>query len=125
VEELLGAVGMSRRADEPLRTLSRGMTQRVAIARAVLHDPELLLLDEPRANLDPTGAELVEPLIGAGADPARAGEAGTLRTRVLCSHDPAADMGEADLVLGLREGRQALIGAPAELAPEEIAGLYR
>jgi heme exporter protein A len=58
VEELLGAVGMLARAREPLRTLSRGMTQRVAIARAVLHDPELLLLDEPRANLDPAGAEL-------------------------------------------------------------------
>jgi heme exporter protein A len=126
VEELLGAVGMSRRADEPLRTLSRGMAQRVAIARAVLHDPELLLLDEPRANLDPAGAELVEPLIGAGvraqADPTHPG---VPRTRVLCSHHPAADLGEADLVLGLREGRQALIGAPAELAAEEIAGLYR
>ena len=53
VAELLRHVGMERRADEPVRGLSRGMVQRLAVCRAVLHGPELLLLDEPRANLDP------------------------------------------------------------------------
>jgi heme exporter protein A len=114
VEELLGAVGMSARVREPVRTLSRGMVQRVAIARALLHDPQLLLLDEPRANLDPAGAELVEPLIGRASG----------RTRVVCSHDPQADLEGADLVLGLRAGRPVLLASPATLGGTTIKELY-
>jgi heme exporter protein A len=122
VEELLTAVGMASRADEPLRTLSRGMVQRVAIARTVLHDPDLLLLDEPRANLDPAAAELAQRLLGVEGDPARAGRP---RTRVLCSHDPGADLAAADLLLGLRAGRPALLGRPGAIGEDEIARLYR
>ncbi len=97
VDSLLTAVGMERRADEPLRELSKGMIQRLAVARAVLHEPELLLLDEPRANLDPAAADLLEPLIGRASG----------RTRVLVSHDTEGALAESDLVLGLRQGRPA------------------
>jgi heme exporter protein A len=115
VEQLLGLLQLQERADEPLRLLSRGMVQRAAVARAVLHDPELLLLDEPRSNLDPAAVELVEPLIGAASG----------CTRVICSHDPGGGLAEADVVLGLRDGRPALLRAAREVEAEEIGGLYR
>jgi heme exporter protein A len=89
VEALLDHVGLALRADEPLRSFSRGMVQRVAICRAVLHEPELLLLDEPYANLDARAVELVAPLL-AGAP-----------TRVLVSHDAEAARAAADQVLEL------------------------
>jgi heme exporter protein A len=115
VEQLLAAVGIDARADEPLRTLSRGMVQRVALARAVLHDPSLLLLDEPRANLDPAAIELVDPLIGRASG----------RTRVISSHDPGDGLAEADVALGLRDGRPALLRPAADVDAGEIAELYR
>jgi heme exporter protein A len=115
VRERLRAVAMSERDDEPLRTLSRGMVQRVAVARATLHDPELLLLDEPYANLDPAAVELVMPLIGASSG----------RTRVVTSHDPGRGLAEADTVLGLRAGRVALLNAGGNVDAEQVTELYR
>jgi heme exporter protein A len=115
VERQLAAVSMTSRADEPVRTLSRGMIQRVAVARATLHEPELLLLDEPYANLDPAAIDLVEPLIGAGSG----------CTRVVSSHDPSRGLAESDLVLGLRAGRVSLLGDATAVGTNEIAGLYR
>jgi len=114
VEEVLRAVQMERRAGDPVRLLSRGMVQRLAVARAVLHAPALLLLDEPRANLDPAASELVEPLIGRASG----------CTRVLTSHDPAAALAEADLVLALKDGRPAFIGEPAQFTDAQLRGLY-
>ena len=115
VEELLDAVALRGREEEPVRTLSRGMVQRAAVARAVLHDPELLLLDEPYANLDPAAVELAAPLIGPSSG----------RTRVVCSHDPGGGLSEADLVLGLRGGRAELLAAAGDVSAEQIAELYR
>ncbi|NLT04866.1 MAG: ABC transporter ATP-binding protein [Solirubrobacterales bacterium] len=115
VEERLAAVGMDRRADGPVRELSKGMVQRLAVARATLHDPDLLLLDEPRANLDPAAAEALEPLIGRASG----------RTRVLVTHDVEGGLAEADLALGLRGGRQAFCRPAADVDPDEARGLYR
>jgi heme exporter protein A len=115
IEELLAAVAMERRSEEPVRTLSRGMVQRVAVCRALLHDPELLLLDEPRANLDPVASELVEPLIGRSSG----------RTRVIVGHDPAAALAEADLVLGLVRGRVSLLSEAGALDAAGLRELYR
>jgi heme exporter protein A len=114
-DELLERVGLTTRAGDKVHTYSRGMVQRLAVCRAVLHDPELLLLDEPRANLDPAARELVEPLIGAASG----------RTRVVTSHDPAGGLAEADLALGLRAGSAALVAAAREVDAEQIGALYR
>jgi heme exporter protein A len=114
VEELLDAVGMRERADEPVRLLSRGLVQRIAVCRAVLHGPSLLLLDEPLANLDPAATDLVAPLIGR--------ESGA--TRVLTSHDPQAALAEADLVLGLEGGRAAFVTSPDQVDSAAVKRLY-
>ncbi|HEY7830627.1 MAG TPA: heme ABC exporter ATP-binding protein CcmA [Solirubrobacteraceae bacterium] len=115
VAEVLKAVGMEGRSGEPVKMLSRGMLQRVAVARAVLHEPEVLLLDEPYANLDPAAREQVTGLIGAGSG----------CTRVVCSHDPSGGVAEADVVLGLREGRQVMLKLARDVREGDIAGLYR
>ena len=112
VDELIGAVRLTRRADEPVSNLSRGMVQRVAVARAVLHDPAVLLLDEPRANLDPAAAALLEPMIGR--------ESG--RTRVLVTHDVEGGLAESDVVLGLKRGRVEIAAPKATV--DELRGLY-
>jgi heme exporter protein A len=88
---LLAAVGMERRADDRVAELSAGMRQRIDICRAVLHEPELLLLDEPDAHLDPEARQLVTPLIAAGDG----------RTRLIVSHDRESATAGADAVLEL------------------------
>jgi len=99
IERLLAAVKMEHRAEERVAELSAGMRQRLAICRCVLHEPELLLLDEPESNLDSEGRELAHELIGPGSG----------RTRVVVTHDPDRHLDEADRVLRLGVGEMAAV----------------
>jgi heme exporter protein A len=98
IAELLVAVKMDRRAEQRVVELSAGMRQRLAICRCVLHEPELLLLDEPDSNLDAEGRELARGLIGPDSG----------RTRVIVSHDPERFEAEAQQVLRLEAGGKAV-----------------
>ncbi len=77
IDELLDMVGMLDKADVKMFTFSKGMRQRIAIARALLHDPEILILDEPTMGLDPITARELREFIS--------GEKGR-RTILLCTH---------------------------------------
>jgi heme exporter protein A len=116
IGELLERVGMARRAGELARNLSAGMAQRVAVCRAVLHEPELLLLDEPAAHLDPEAGALVEPLIRPGA----------ARTRVTVTHDYRAALAESGIALALGHGGSVAYAGPCErLSASQAEAIYR
>ena len=89
--ELLAAGGMEGRADDRVAELSAGMAQRIAACMAVLHEPELLLLDEPDSHLDERARELVGTVTGPAPG----------RTRVLVSHERQRALAQADLALEL------------------------
>ena len=112
----LQAVGLASRANDPVRAFSRGMTQRISIARALIHDPELVLADEPFAGLDVTATATIESLLR------EAHESG--RTVILVNHDIAQSLRMADRVVVLHEGA-VLIDQPADTvtAPEVIAAI--
>ena len=105
VEELLAAVGLTQHAKHWPGQLSGGQRQRVAIARALATSPELVLADEPTANLDSqTGAGIIALM--------RAMQRDFQATFVFSSHDPKV-LAEADDAVLLRDGRIVADGAPA------------
>jgi ABC-2 type transport system ATP-binding protein len=107
VSALLEEFGLAERAKDRVGTYSKGMRQRLALARALLHDPELLFLDEPTAGLDPVAARHVHELIGQ------------LRRReraiFLCTHNLVEAERLCDRVAVMRAGRILALGTPAEL----------
>ena len=60
---LLTRLGLWERRDDPASTLSKGLKQRLALARGLMHDPQVVLLDEPTANLDPEAAAVVRDVL--------------------------------------------------------------
>jgi heme exporter protein A len=104
---LLEVVGLADRADDAVKSFSRGMVQRVAIARALVHDPELMLADEPFDGLDAPSVAATEQLLthlnGAG------------KTIVLVNHDIAQSLQIAKRVVVLKQGRVSIDAAARTL----------
>ena len=99
-DAMLARVGLGEApAEAAARTFSRGMMQRLALARALLHEPTLLLFDEPSSALDPVGAAWLQSELGAERDAGR--------VVVLVTHDLDAAAAVAEHVVVLRRGRVA------------------
>ena len=114
--ELLEAVGLSHRRLDQVRTFSRGMTQRVSIARALVHDPRVVLLDEPYSGLDPHAVEIFDELIGSVRGD---------RTFVMVSHDLAKGFAMCTHALVLARGRVVTFAPKEQLDFDEFSALYR
>ncbi|MDR1728868.1 MAG: heme ABC exporter ATP-binding protein CcmA [Acidobacteriota bacterium] len=111
------AVGLAGREREPVRNFSRGMQQRLAIARAFLHDPELLLLDEPFTGLDRLGFDVLGNYIR------RARGAG--KTCLVALHDLDLGYALADRLVVIEKGVAALDAPKASLTPAGFEERFR
>lgn len=105
--EALDAVGMSSKGPLRVRAMSAGMKRRIALARVLLTQPDLLVLDEPSASLDPEGRNLVEDIVGAAK--------ASGRWVIMASHDREWALSICESVLILEAGRVAFLGATAGL----------
>ena len=111
-DELLEYVGLSARGDDSVKTFSRGMAQRAGIARALVHDPELLLADEPFAGLDAPSRQMLEQMLE------RLHQQG--RTIVLASHDIERSLQLAQRVIVLRNGSLVIDRSATELDAQTV-----
>jgi heme exporter protein A len=111
-DELLDRVRLLDRADDPVKTFSRGMTQRLAIARALMHGPELLLADEPFSGLDVPSSDALDALLRGLRDEGKA--------IVLAHHDLEHALRCADEVAVLRRGRLVLHRPVNEVTPRQV-----
>jgi ABC-2 type transport system ATP-binding protein len=105
--ELLSRFEMSESWDRRIGTYSKGMRQKMALARAMLHDPPVLLLDEPTSAMDPRSARLVRDTVF--------GLRHHRRAIVICTHNLAEAEALADRIAIIRRGRIVEIGTPEAL----------
>jgi heme exporter protein A len=117
MEAMLRQVGLWGRQYDPVRTYSRGMQQRLAIARALLHDPPVLLLDEPDTGLDQHAAAMLGDLLR---------QAGVLRRRtvLMTTHNLERGLELGDRVAILAGGRIAFQAAKSELDAARFRDVY-
>jgi ABC-2 type transport system ATP-binding protein len=108
-DALLAEFGIAERADDRVGGFSRGMKQRLSLARALVHDPDLLFLDEPTAGLDPVATQQLHQSVRQMAR-------GRGRTVVLCTHNLVEAQALSDRVAVLGDGALLALGTPGELA---------
>jgi len=112
----LKTVGLLARQRDPVSTFSRGMVQRLTIARATLHEPDVLLLDEPYTGLDQDAAQLLDDLLRR--------EAGNGRTIFMITHDLVHGLNLCNRILILNRGKIAADLASSAIGPNEFLDLY-
>jgi heme exporter protein A len=117
ISQVLELVGLAPRRRDLVRTFSRGMQQRLAIGRAVLHDPEVMLFDEPYTGLDQDASSMLDVVL---RDVAAAG-----RTVVMTSHDLARTADLASRFDVLSRGVIAASIQRADIDPNQLLAFYR
>ncbi len=133
IAAMLEQVGLTTRRGDLVRTFSRGMVQRLAIARALLHDPLLLLLDEPDTGLDPQAAEMLHDLlvqVSRGAEERRAAPSSGMptpppqRTLVTVTHSLERGLAIADRMVILANGRLVFEADARGMTAADFRPLY-